>query len=231
MGPIGWQDIALRLTLTVVAGLLIGRDRGEHDRPAGMRTTLLVCLAASIAMIQANMLQESVGKAASSYVNMDILRLPLGVLTGVGFIGAGTILRRDDLVIGVTTAATLWFVTIIGLCFGGGQIWLGVVGTVLALGVLSGLRIIELRMKHQHLARLNVQLARHGPDVAELQARLQGSGMKVTRIRQTWRSGAETCCTAQLDLIWRGARQNVAVPEVVAELAALPGVEKLSWVP
>lgn len=59
---ISWQQIALRLILTVVAGLVIGFNRGEHGRPAGMRTTLLVCLAASLSMIQANLLMNSVGK-------------------------------------------------------------------------------------------------------------------------------------------------------------------------
>jgi putative Mg2+ transporter-C (MgtC) family protein len=55
----------------------------------------------------------------------DLMRLPLGILIGVGFIGGGAILRRDDIVVGVTTAATLWLVTVIGLCLGGGQLALG----------------------------------------------------------------------------------------------------------
>src|SRR6202167_1001142 len=98
-----WQQIALRLTLTVVAGLVIGFNRGEHGRPAGMRTTLLVCLAASVAMIQANLLMNTVGKSSDSFVVLDLMRLPLGILSGIGFIGAGAILRRDNLVVGVTT--------------------------------------------------------------------------------------------------------------------------------
>jgi uncharacterized membrane protein YhiD involved in acid resistance len=68
----------------------------------------------------------------------DLMRLPLGILTGVGFIGGGVILRRDDIIVGVTTAATLWCVTVIGLCLGGGQIRLGIVATVIALGGAVG---------------------------------------------------------------------------------------------
>jgi putative Mg2+ transporter-C (MgtC) family protein len=113
-----WQEIALRLALSIVAGGLIGLDRGEHGRPAGLRTTLLVCLAAAVAMVQANLLLVTIGKTADSFVTLDLMRLPLGILTGMGFIGGGAILRRDSLVLGVTTAATLWFVTVIGLCFG-----------------------------------------------------------------------------------------------------------------
>jgi len=102
---IGWSDVALRLALTVVAGLLIGYNRTEHGKAAGLRTTLLVCLAASLAMIQVNLLLPMAGRASDSFVTNDLMRLPLGILTGVGFIGGGAILRRDN--IGVTTAATL----------------------------------------------------------------------------------------------------------------------------
>src|ERR1700728_1662080 len=135
-----YSEIALRLALTALAGALIGLDRGEHGRPAGLRTTLLVCLAASVSMIQANLLMNSVGKASDSFVGLDLMRLPLGILTGMGFIGAGAVIRRDGLVHGVTTAATLWFVTVIGLCFGGGQLSLGITALVLAMLVLSVLR-------------------------------------------------------------------------------------------
>jgi len=140
---LGWSEIALRLALTVVAGSLIGLNRGEHGRPAGLRTTLLVCLAASVAMIQTNLLLMTVGKTQDSFVVMDIMRLPLGILSGMGFIGAGAIVRRDNIVLGVTTAATLWFVTVIGLCFGGGQIILGLVSLGLGLMVLWGLKLAD----------------------------------------------------------------------------------------
>src|SRR5258708_5241154 len=104
VATLGWHEIALRLALTLVAGGLIGINRGERGRPAGLRTTLLVCLAASVAMIEANVLLATVGKASDSFVVLDPMRLPLGVLSGIGFIGGGAILRRDDLVLGVTTA-------------------------------------------------------------------------------------------------------------------------------
>ena len=113
-----WQELALRLFLTIVAGTLIGINRGGHGRPAGLRTTLLVCLAASVAMIQTNLLLGTAGKASDSFVTLDLMRLPLGILSGMGFIGGGVILKRQNLVLGVTTAATLWFVTVIGLCLG-----------------------------------------------------------------------------------------------------------------
>ncbi len=119
------QEIALRLGLTVLAGAFIGFNRSEHGRPAGLRTTMLVCLAASLSMIQANLLLGAAGRPADSFVTLDLMRLPLGILSGMGFIGGGVILKRQNLVFGITTAATLWFVTVLGLCFGGGQTVLG----------------------------------------------------------------------------------------------------------
>lgn len=113
-----WDDIALRLVLTVIAGTLVGINRSEHGQAAGLRTTILVCLAASVAMIQMNLLMPTAGKTPESFVTLDLMRLPLGILTGMGFIGGGAILRRGNMVQGVTTAATLWIVTVIGLCLG-----------------------------------------------------------------------------------------------------------------
>jgi putative Mg2+ transporter-C (MgtC) family protein len=103
------------LFCTIVAGGWIGFNRGEHGRPAGLRTTLLVALAACFAMIQVNILLPTAGRPANSFVMNDLMRLPPGILSGMGFIGAGAIVRRDNFVVGITTAATLWFVTVIGL--------------------------------------------------------------------------------------------------------------------
>jgi putative Mg2+ transporter-C (MgtC) family protein len=157
-----WQDIGLRLVLTFIAGAIIGFDRETSGHPAGLRTTILVGLAASVAMIQANILLPIGGKTASSFGVMDLMRLPLGILTGVGFIGGGTILKRGDLVTGVTTAATLWIVTVIGLCFGGGQLDLGVAGTVLAAITLWTIRWLDVRLPREQHATVEV-LAAAGP--------------------------------------------------------------------
>jgi putative Mg2+ transporter-C (MgtC) family protein len=148
-----WADIAIRLALTVLAAAIIGLNRGARGHAAGFRT-ILVCLAASVAMIQANILLPLSGKTSESFAVMDIMRLPLGILTGVGFIGGGAILRRGDLLTGVTTAATLWLVTVIGLCFGGGQLVLGIAATMLAVLILWALKWIDLVIPREHRARL-----------------------------------------------------------------------------
>lgn len=153
-----WFDLAIRILLAVLAGVAIGMDRGIHGHAAGLRTTVLVGLAAAVAMIQANLLLPVDGKTAGSFGTMDLMRLPLGILTGVGFIGGGTILKRPDLVTGVTTAATLWVITVIGLCFGGGQIWLGIAGTILSVFTLSALKWLEVRIPRKHRAMLTIRM-------------------------------------------------------------------------
>lgn len=149
-----WTDILIRLVLTMLAGAILGINRGARGHAAGFRTTILVGLAACIAMIQANVLLDLSGKTEGSFSDMDLMRLPLGILTGVGFIGGGSILKKGELVRGVTTAATLWIVTVIGLCFGGGQLVIGILGTLLAVLTLWGFRSIDLLIPRTHRAKL-----------------------------------------------------------------------------
>ncbi|QOZ32868.1 MgtC/SapB family protein [Bradyrhizobium sp. CCBAU 53421] len=151
-----WTDIAIRLALTVLASAIIGFDRGARGHAAGLRTTILVGLAASLSMIQANLLLGLDGKASGSFAVMDLMRLPLGILTGVGFIGGGTILKKGDLVTGVTTAATLWLTTVIGLCLGGGQLALGCIATVIGVVTLSVLKWVDQTIPRRHRAALTV---------------------------------------------------------------------------
>jgi putative Mg2+ transporter-C (MgtC) family protein len=152
----GWDDLAIRLILTLAAGALIGFNREEGGHTAGLRTNILVCLAASVSMIQANLLMDSTGKAHDSFVVFDLMRFPLGILSGMGFIGAGAILRRGDMVRGVTTAATLWFGTVVGLCLGGGQIHIGVAATLIGSAVLWLLRGVDQRIPREQRARLTI---------------------------------------------------------------------------
>jgi putative Mg2+ transporter-C (MgtC) family protein len=155
-----WADMGLRLALTVLASALLGLDRGARGRAAGFRTTILVGVAAAVAMIQANVLLPVDGKGPSSFSVLDLMRLPLGILTGVGFIGGGAILKRGDIVMGVTTAATLWVTTVIGLCFGGGQLGLGLAGTGIAFVTLFALDFVDQRLPRQHRARLVIEIGK-----------------------------------------------------------------------
>jgi putative Mg2+ transporter-C (MgtC) family protein len=223
-----WQDIAIRLVLSVVAGGLIGLDRGEHGRPAGLRTTLLVCLAAAIAMIQANLLLVTTGKTGDSFVTLDVMRLPLGILTGMGFIGGGAILRRDGFVLGVTTAATLWFVTVVGLCFGGGQIKLGIASFALGMLVLEGLRWFDYRMRLEQHGTLLLTTERDEPQQEAIRAIVQKAGYKVSVASAAY-SNQTMQREIEFKLQWRGLPQTQVVPPFVRDLLQDPHVLTAEW--
>ncbi len=189
-----WPDILLRLLLTVVAGAVIGFNREARGHAAGLRTTILVGLAAAVAMIQANILLSAGGKASDSFGTLDLMRMPLGILTGVGFIGGGVILKKGGSVTGVTTAATLWIVTAISLCFGGGQLLLGIAATLVGFVVLWAVKRVDLRIPRRHRALLEIRVEGSAPtpDIDSLLAPLgyesrfarqaESDGMSSTRI-------------------------------------------------
>src|SRR6185312_7362125 len=198
-----WTDIAIRLALSVLAGAVVGLNRGARGHAAGFRTTILVTLAASVAMIQANILLTVNGKTPGSFAVMDIMRLPLGILTGVGFIGAGTIVRKGDLITGVTTAATLWLVTVIGLCLGGGQLALGVVATVLAVITLWGLKWVDLVIPREHRARL-VVISNPSWDVLDEVSRVLGPMGCRTQFLEQHLDPESHKADYVFELAWRG---------------------------
>lgn len=226
---IGWHEIALRLVLTVIAGLLIGYNRTEHGKAAGLRTTLLVGLAAAFAMIQVNLLLPTAGRPPDSFVTNDLMRLPLGILTGVGFIGAGVIIRRfDDVVVGVTTAATLWYVTVIGLCFGGGQIELGVVATVLGLLALWFLNSIESRLRRECRASLRIEMDGASPSESQIRRMLETAGLGIARTQITL-SNAGRHREVMFDLVEYRLPDAVENPSIVEAMAMQEGVTRLEW--
>jgi putative Mg2+ transporter-C (MgtC) family protein len=225
---LGWDDIALRLALTVVAGIVLGFDRSERGKAAGMRTTLLVCLAASVAMLQVNLLLPLAGRSPDSFVMNDLMRLPLGILTGVGFIGGGAILRRDDIIVGVTTAATLWLATVVGLCLGGGQLALGVVATALGAFALWGLKLLEVRLRQERNATLALELEPGGPSEEEIRRRVGEAGLAIVATSVSF-AAAGARRNLNFTLRYPAAAGEAQVPPVVAALARENGVAKLDW--
>lgn len=218
--------LALRLLDALIAGAIIGFNRGEHGKAAGLRTTMLVCMAAAVAMLQMNYLLTLSGRSSDSFVMNDLMRLPLGILTGVGFIGGGAILRRGSLVVGVTTAATLWYVTVIGLCFGGGQVLLGWLATGIGLGVLWGLRRLEDHISIEQQARLAVTIGDGGPTEGEIRNRLAAGAIKVRTVNLATRDRGRTYTFTV------GARRRAddnALPPAVETLSRAPGVAELDW--
>jgi putative Mg2+ transporter-C (MgtC) family protein len=221
-----WPDLVIRVVCALIAGAVMGYDRSEHGKAAGLRTTVLVCLAASLAMLQMNYLLPLAGRQSDSFVMNDLMRLPLGILTGVGFIGGGAILRRGSLVVGVTTAATIWYATVVGLCFGGGQILLGWIATAIGVLVLWGLRWFEGIMAVERHASLAVTVEEAGPDEGEIRRRLETAALTVRDISLECGSGVRTYT---LRVTKTSRRTELAIPAVIEELTCRPGVTRLEW--
>jgi putative Mg2+ transporter-C (MgtC) family protein len=225
-----WPEIAIRLILTAIAGAVIGLNRGGHGHPAGLRTTLLVSMAASIAMIQTNLLLATVGRPADSFVMMDVMRLPLGILSGMGFIGGGVILKRDNLVIGITTAATLWFVTVIGMCFGGGQKVLGAAGLAIGVLVLWALKSVETRMPVDRTGSLIVSSNLDAAIERQIHRSVRAANFHIIATSMTYdtvRTSQEIRC----DVRWHAIATEAPEPPFLSELTKVPGIAKVVWNP
>jgi putative Mg2+ transporter-C (MgtC) family protein len=224
-----WEQIAVRLLLASVASFVIGLNRDEHGHPACIRTTMMVCLAATFAMLQVNLLLPLAGKDPSSFVVMDLMRLPLGILSGIGFIGAGVIVKRGLNVSGVTTAATMWFVTVLGLLFGGGNLYLGAVASIIAFIVLWAVRHLENHLPREHRATLQLILSPDAPAEADFRQRLLAEKWTVTNWGVLYDPPA-VLCSLNCELRWNTRIVRVpTTPQAIEQLRTLPGVRSLSW--
>jgi putative Mg2+ transporter-C (MgtC) family protein len=226
-----WADIAIRLALTIAAGGLLGFNRGARGHAAGLRTTILVTLAASAAMIQCNILLTLEGKQPGSFAVMDLMRLPLGILTGVGFIGGGAILKKGGSITGVTTAATLWIATVIGLCFGGGQLGLGAASTALGLFTLWGMQWIDVRIRREHTAIVVVATAPGSPrpGIEEL-LRSQGYAARFRQQHRTLNARNEEEVETHFEVFWRQAENAEPAIEFLQPLEAAYRVKSIEIV-
>ena len=134
-----------RLLLTLVLSGLIGLERQVHRRDAGLRTHILVALGSCLIMLTSLYVFD----IYKDQVALDPVRIAAGVVTGIGFLGAGTIIRESDGVRGLTTAASLWVVAVIGLAVGVGFNKIAIYTTILVLIVLHFLRYLEVPLSKE----------------------------------------------------------------------------------
>ncbi len=226
-----WSEIALRLVLAVLAGAVVGYNREERSQAAGLRTTVLICLAAAVAMSLGNILMPTAGKRPDFFVQFDIMRLPLGLLSGIGFLGAGAIIKRDDIVVGVTTAATIWFMTVVGICLGAGQLVLGMSATAAAVAVLWALRAIDARLPRKLQATLAVRLERGRLSETELRELIEAEAYRVISWSVAYDSGGARVL-ARAEVSWTGTfAERPCEPEFLHALVGQPGVLEVDWSP
>lgn len=162
---ISGNEIILRLLLGAVLGGIIGFERHAHGRAAGFRTHLLVCVASVLIMIVSEY-YHYLSRWDPSYIRIDPARLAAGAITGVGFLGAGVIVKTGLNVQGLTTAACLWIVSAIGLSIGSGLYTAGAVSFLITFLALWLLRIVEDRMPSLSYRVLTVVMEGRGDEEA-----------------------------------------------------------------
>jgi len=137
-----WSPDLVAMLVSTGLGTIIGLERQLTHKPAGLRTHALVCIGSTLFVLLTNRaIADTV--AAGVRPSADPTRIIHGVITGIGFLGGGSILREQGNVMGLTTAASIWIVAAIGVSVGVHDYALAVIGTVLALLVLQGFRLIE----------------------------------------------------------------------------------------
>jgi len=148
----------IRSSFAIICGACIGIERERKGKPAGFRTNTLICLGSTLYMLVADFALAKLGIS-----NTDPTRIASQVVTGIGFLGAGTIIQSRGEVIGLTSAATIWVVAGIGLLIGAGFPWFGILCTVLVLFTLVGLEKIEPKILGKcHFVRCEVVFSNDG---------------------------------------------------------------------
>ena len=183
--------MTVRIFGAMLIGALIGLERSFHGRPAGFRTHALVCVASALLMLVTVYQNEWMTQVAQDAIRTDPTRMAQGIMTGIGFLGAGVIFKEGLTVRGLTTAASIWMTASIGILVGIGFWYPAVLGSIATLIVLSVFRAIENRMPSEFYAHHHVRFRRdavmsedelrrlvggHGFSVANLHSRLIGGG-------------------------------------------------------
>ncbi len=178
-----YLEITLRLLTAVALGSLVGLERSYHGRPAGFRTHTLVCLASALLMLVPVYAPQWLGATADLRTTLDPTRIAQGIMTGIGFLGAGAIIKEGLTVRGPTTAASIWITAAIGILLGIGFYFPALLTAVLTLGTLALFRWLEIRMPAQSYAHFVVHFARDAalPE-PELRSLVQDAGFTIANL-------------------------------------------------
>ncbi len=215
-----------RLLLAALAGGLIGVEREKHGRPAGLRTHLLVCIGSTLMMLVSEGFTVKYGGLdATSLLRLDPSRTAAQIITGIGFLGAGVIIKEGLSVRGLTTAACLWLVAGIGMAFGMGLFWPAIMATIMAFCFLVFLKKLEPIINKDRYLHLTVIASARDNLLAELHQLFAEYKLSITDIE------------SELDLEQNQQSYNLVLTrqkkrigqELTLAISALDGVKKISY--
>jgi putative Mg2+ transporter-C (MgtC) family protein len=176
-------DIILRISVALGVGALIGMERSYSGRAAGFRTHALVCVSTSLLMLVTSFESAWLSSQFEGRLVLDPTRMAQGIMTGIGFLGAGAILKAGYSIQGLTTAASIWITAALGILAGIGFYLPVIVGTAITLGVLTFFRWIEARTPTMNYAECVVRFAiAEALPEAKLRALVAGVGFGVVHV-------------------------------------------------
>ncbi len=221
-------ELSLRLLLAAALGGVIGLEREISDQPAGFRTHMLVSLGACLfAVVSAYGFDAFLHEEFATQVRFDPSRLAAQIVTGIGFLGAGAIIRYGMTVRGLTTAASLWVVAAIGTAAGIGSYVLSLVTTVITLVSLYGLKRVRGRLvrglKREH-EEFRVEAAR-GVTLDGILAALSRANIRVDRVSVEDEPGED----ARQVVLFLTMPAGHDPEDAAALLSAIPGVRGVDW--
>ena len=175
-------EIVFRLATAAVLGAVVGLERERLEWAAGLRTHMLVCVGSALVMLVSMFGFTEVQN--DPHVSFDPSRVAAQVISGIGFLGAGTILfLRQEVIRGLTTAASLWTIAAVGLAVGGGMYVAAIATTVCALVILALVKPLEMRLfKRQHSRQMTVVVDHRFTSLAQIEAVVEKMGANVAQL-------------------------------------------------
>jgi putative Mg2+ transporter-C (MgtC) family protein len=217
-------ELVGRIAVGACLGGVIGYERDRHGRPVGLRTHLLVAMAAATFMVVSSQFVYFQRYGKDDLVNVDGSRIAASVVSGIGFLAGGSILRSGLTVQGITTAAGLWLVTAIGLCAGGGMIVEAVSVTALGLVALAGLRRFEDKDDASIRRRVTLVLGEGAPPVSAIVEALGRIGAVAAEVEYERRLDEKQRVTVALDVRMPA---RIGLAELLGHLEGQPGVRRV----
>lgn len=215
-------EISMKLILAVILGGVLGLERQRKGRGAGLRTHILVCLGATVVMTVSDVIVRQGGGATWT----ETARIAAGIITGIGFLGAGTIMTVGSEPRGLTTAATIWFSAALGIAIGTGLLFIALASTALALVVVLGFEYVEYLLPGYEHVVVTVRMPNGMKRLSEIEKAIQDRGFRLSasRIKVT---GDDESADMTFEL-------TASAKEKVEDLTALlleqfPSVERVTF--